>query len=205
MKTRCLLFAVLILVALLPMARAVDAPATPAPVPTAPKSKKPPATPAPGAPPHPGLFNRIFHTLHLSEDKAADKAKAEESKLPNFKHLVLTMKIEPTPLKLSETHQMKVTLRLENRSKTLVQLDFPTTQRIEVVVKNQEGKLLEHWSEDQAFTNDPGVITVNPGERLEYSASIATRDFKVGTSVSVEGFFPNFEPLHTATTISPEP
>jgi hypothetical protein len=158
----------------------------------------------PGGPEHPGLFNRVFHVLHLSGDKKASEEKKTEAKLPTWNHLAIGMTIEPKPLKLSESRQMKVTLKLENRSKKFVQLEFPTTQRIEVLVKNQEGKIIEHWSEDQAFNNEPGVVSINSGERLEYTASVATREMTAGGTYTVEGFFPNYESLHSVTTITPE-
>ncbi len=202
MKLCCSLLAVLIFALFASTFRAAEEPATPAPG-AGEHHKKATPTPKPGAPPHPGLFNRIFHTLHLSEDKEAEKKKAEEKPAATWSHLALLMTIEPQPLKLPETRQMKVTLKLENRSKKLVQLEFPTTQRIEVLVKNQEGKMVEHWSEDQAFSNDPGTVAINPGERVEYSASVATRDLSPGNTYTVEAFFPNYEALHAAKTIEP--
>src|SRR5262249_14966822 len=52
-----------------------------------------------------------------------------------WKQLVPTILIEPSPLKLADVRTMKVTLQLANHGKKLAQLDFPTTQRIEVLVK----------------------------------------------------------------------
>lgn len=181
------------------------APATPAPKDSGKHAKTTP-TPKPGAPLHPGLFNRIYHTLHLSSDKEAETKKEEERKLPQWKHIVLSMAVTPTPVKLSETHQIQVTLKLENKSKKFAQLEFPTTQRIEVVVKNKiTGKLVEHWSEDQSFANEPGMVSINPGERLEYSATVSTRDMVAGETYIIEGFLPSYEALHGSMTVVPVP
>ncbi|HEV7868925.1 MAG TPA: BsuPI-related putative proteinase inhibitor [Chthoniobacteraceae bacterium] len=122
-----------------------------------------------------------------------------------WKRLLPTIMIEPVVVKLSDVRQLKVTLQLANRGKKLVQLDFPTTQRIEVLIKEKSGKLVEQWSEDQAFTNEPTLVTINPGERLEYAASVATRDLKAGQSYTVIGFFPNFEQLEARKSIVPQP
>ena len=84
------------------------------------------------------------------------------------------------------------------------QLDFPTSQRIEVLVKNAAGKTVEQWSEDHAFTNELSVETINPGERLEYSANISTRDMAAGQSYTIEAFFPNYDALRTTKAIVPE-
>jgi len=100
-------------------------------------------------------------------------------------------------LKLPETHEFKAMLTLVNRGPQLVQLEFPTSQRIEVVIKTKAGKLVEQWSEDQAFVNEPTLVTINPNERLEYIANMATRDLVVGESYVLEAFFPNYETIRT--------
>ena len=121
-----------------------------------------------------------------------------------WKQLDLTMIVDPLKPRLSETKQIKVTLQLVNKGRKMAQLEFPTSQRIEVLVKNAAGKTIEQWSEDHAFTNDPTVETINPGERLEYSASIATRDMAAGQSYTVEAFFPNYDALRTVKAVVPE-
>lgn len=122
-----------------------------------------------------------------------------------WKQLVPTISIDPTPLKLSDVRTMKVTLQLANRGKKLAQLEFPTTQRIEVLVKDATGKRIEQWSEDQAFQNEPTLVAINPAERLEYTATVATRELKAGQVYTVEGFFPNFEQLRATKQITPLP
>jgi intracellular proteinase inhibitor BsuPI len=145
----------------------------------------------------PGVFTRFFNLFRASE-------KAEKRQTVNWKRLIMTMNVEPLPLKLGETRQMKVTLQLTSKSKRLVQLEFPTTQRIEVLVRNQAGKMVEQWSEDQAFANEPTLVTINPGERLEYSVHIATRDMAAGQAHTIIGYFPNFEQLKATKVITPE-
>ena len=113
------------------------------------------------------------------------------------------MTAEPLAPKLGDTRQLTVTLRLENKGKRLVQLDFPTTQRIEVLVRNTAGKLVEQWSEDQAFQNEPGLVAINPRERLEYTATVSTRDFAADQDYIVEGFFPNYENLRATVKVTP--
>jgi hypothetical protein len=122
-----------------------------------------------------------------------------------WKNLVPTISIDPTPLKLSEVRSMKVTLQLANRGKKLAQLEFPTTQRIEILLKDASGKLIERWSEDQAFENEPTVVAINPAERLEYTATVATRDLQAGQTYTVEGFFPNYEQLRAVKPLTPLP
>ena len=67
------------------------------------------------------------------------------------------------------------------------------------------GKRIEQWSEDQAFQNEPTLVAINPNERIEYTAVVATRDFKAGQSYTVEGYFPNYEQLRVSKSITPLP
>jgi hypothetical protein len=102
---------------------------------------------------------------------------------------------------LPETKQIKVTIKLVNRGKKLVQLNFPSSQRIEVLVKTKEGKQIEQWSEDQAFTDEPSMVTINPDERVEYPVTVSTRDMVAGETYTVEAFFPNFDQLRKTVTV----
>jgi hypothetical protein len=145
----------------------------------------------------PGMISRFFHMFRGSRDRG-------EGPTTSWKRLELTMSVEPFPLDLTETRQLKVTLRLTNKSKRLVQLEFPTTQRIEVLVRNRNGKLVEQWSEDQAFSNEPTLVTINPGERLEYPANIATRDMVPGEPQTIIGYFPNYDQLKATQVIVPK-
>lgn len=152
----------------------------------------------------PGLLKRAARMVWPFGGKKTESAPAPNSG-KEWKRLVPSIAIEPVVVKLSDIRQLKVTLQLANRGKKLVQLDFPTTQRIEVLLKDRTGKLVEQWSEDQAFTNEPTLVTINPGERLEYAANVATRDLKAGQSYTVIGFFPNFEQLQAKKEIVPQP
>ena len=139
-----------------------------------------------------------------AEPGAAPTPKGSQSG-KEWKNLVPTISIDPTPVKLSDVRTMKVTLQLANKGKKLAQLDFPTTQRIEVLVKDSTGKTIERWSEDQAFQNEPTLVTINPNERLEYTATVATRDLHAGQAFSVEAFFPNYEQLRAVKQVTPLP
>lgn len=157
----------------------------------------------PSATPRPGFFKRAINAVnpfHKDKGRAQDDKKAKT----RAKKLELTMEISPLPLKLSETHEIQVKLVLTNNSHKIVQLDFPSTQRIEVLLRNQTGKLVAQWSEEQSFVNDPGYVTINPREHVEYTASVSGRDMVTGQSYTVEGFLPNFEELKISKTIVPE-
>lgn len=136
--------------------------------------------------------------------KSKDGTAAHPADAVTWKDLGLSMIVAPQPLKLTENRVVKVTLQLSNKGRKLVQLEFPTTQRIEVLVRNSAGKLVEQWSEDQSFANEPTLVAINPGERLEYSVSVSTRDLAAGEKFFIDAFFPNYEQLKATTQIVPE-
>jgi len=158
----------------------------------------PPAATATATPtPKPSFIHRLMHPLESTKGKGAAK-----EPVVTFHNVELGMVVAPEPVKVSENKVMKVTLTLTNRSKKLVQLDFPTSQRVEVLLKTKDGKTIETWSQDQAFTNEPTLVTINPNERLEYSVDVSTRDMVAGQDYTVEGFFPNFDQLKKLHSIS---
>jgi Intracellular proteinase inhibitor len=146
----------------------------------------------------PGLMHRLLHPF--------GGGKAGDGKKPKARgKLDVSLRLEPLPLKLSQTNRLKVTLMLANRTRKLASLEFPTSQRIEVLIRTSGGKLVEQWSQDQAFTHEATIVTVNPGERAEYRVEVATRDLNAGQSYVVQGFFPNYESLKAEATLVPEP
>jgi hypothetical protein len=151
----------------------------------------------------PGMVGRMLSSAHKLNPFRGKPAVTSKASSATFKGLEMKMSVEPLTPNLGEVRQITVKLRLQNRGKRLVQLDFPTTQRIEVIVRNTAGGLVEQWSEDQAFQNEPGLVAINPGERLEYSANISTRDFAAGQDYIVEGFFPNYESLRATAKVTP--
>jgi hypothetical protein len=152
----------------------------------------------PEATPQPGFISRFFNIFHHAPKPPVEKISLHGRKF------ALGLDISPQPLKLSETRQMKVTLVLTNKSANFVHLEFPTTQRIEILIRNKAGKLVTQWSEDQSFANEPSYVAINPGERIEYSESVPTREMAAGQPYTVEGFFPNYDDLKTSKTIVPE-
>jgi hypothetical protein len=156
-----------------------------------------------GSEERPGFLGRVTRSLNPFRPREP-KDKLNEGKAPNWKRLELTMVLEPLPLKLPETRTLKVRVQLTNKSRKFVQMEFPTAQRIEVLVRTRDGKLVEQWSEDQSFANEPSLVVINPSERLEYVASVATRDMSPGETYIIEAFFPNYEPLRTRKSVVPE-
>jgi hypothetical protein len=149
-------------------------------------------SPAPQPTPTPGLWHRILHPFH------------KDKKAPEEKKLVLAVVFSPQPVKLSQGRELQVTLVLTNKTGKFVQLAFPTTQRIEVLLRNGAGKMVTQWSEEQTFANDPGYVAINPNESVQYTAHISGRDLVAGKPYTIEGFFPNYENLRATKSFVPE-
>ena len=126
-----------------------------------------------------------------------------KSKEPMAAELQMEMQLSPEQVKLSETRQIQATILLSNHSKKLMQLEFPTTQRVELTVRNGQGKAVVQWSEEETFTPDPGFVAINPGEHVEYTASLATRDMVAGQLYTIEGFFPKYPQLRAQKLVTP--
>ncbi len=122
-----------------------------------------------------------------------------------YKGVEMTARIEPSPLKLSDTRRAEILLTLKNRSSRFVRLEFPTTQRIEVLVRDAAGKQIVQWSEDQAFEAVPCSVGINPGEHLEYRAVIGTRDFIANRVHTVVASIAGYPKLTLEVPVTPRP
>jgi hypothetical protein len=176
-----------VVVLLLPLAFAISAHA----------SSDAKATPTPGF--LDKSWGKTLEILHLRH------AAHSQTPPPQIHHQIeLKLDLSPSPVQLSANREIKVIVSLFNRSKKYVHLDFPTSQRIEILVRDASGKVVNTWSEDQSFTNDPAAVTVNPGERLEYTASVATREMTADQPYVIEASFPSYPELKIQQQVTPK-
>jgi hypothetical protein len=145
-----------------------------------------------------GLFGRMFHPFSSSEVLP----KYNDRKL---RGLILDLQVSPQPLRLSEVRQMQVTVTVTNRGNHMIQLDFPTDQRIEVQLLNSADIALTKWSENHSIKDKPGTVLINPGEHVEYKENIATRELTPGRVFTADVFFPKYPDLHVRQKFLTEP
>ncbi len=100
--------------------------------------------------------------------------------------LVGELRVAEDTFALAGRREVGVVYAVQNRSGKVVRLEFPTGQRLEVVLTDERGRRLFLWSEDRQFEEKPSQVLVNPGERLEYEASVPTRDMEAGGVYAVE-------------------
>ena len=120
-----------------------------------------------------------------------------------LQNLAVTMKLDPAQVRLPETRMLEVTVSVVNNGKTGVHLEFPTSLRVDVLVKDARGKLLSRWSDDQPIEKEPGMLLINPRERLEYSARISTREMTAGQAFEIEAFYPSYDKLRVVKVVTP--
>ncbi len=121
--------------------------------------------------------------------------------------LILELKASPDPVKLGEVRQIDVTLTLRNTSKQTITLKFPTTQTIEILLRDQAtGNVLSQWSTDQTFQPQSRLLILNSHERVEYDQPITTRELKPGKTYSLEAYFVGYDQeLRASRPIIPLP
>lgn len=111
--------------------------------------------------------------------------------------------VEPATFSLDDRREVTVTYTVFNRTQRLIKLDFPTAQRIEILVRDGGGKIIERWSDDRAFADVSGVVMINPGERIQYEERIATRDMQPGQTYTIEASLANNGEFTKTATVRP--
>ena len=100
---------------------------------------------------------------------------ANELNLESYK---TKLEINPSQITLKRirdpqpSDEIIVKFTLVNGSDKGTTLYFPTSQRVDAVIRDAEGKTIYTWSEDFEFALEPGFSYVNAGERLNYQLKI---------------------------------
>lgn len=135
-----------------------------------------------------GFFGRLFHPFGSSN-------KIREYKNPKLRGLILAVDLPEGAIKLSEMRQLPVHITLTNRGDKVVELTFPSEQRIEILLHDAAGQVVTRWSDNRAFEEQPGHLLINPNEFVDYSETIATRELVPGRVFTVEVTVPAYPEL----------
>jgi len=119
--------------------------------------------------------------------------------------VVVSIEPEDVAPSLKAARQVGVRVLVSNNTRKLVSLNFPTSQRIEIIARSTEGKILYTYSTDRNFTQEVSVLTINPGERLEYSDAIPIRGWVADKPVFVSASVVGQIGLDGTITITPRP
>lgn len=134
-----------------------------------------------------GWMNRMLHPFRSE--------RLPEYKDPRLRGLVLALELPAQPVKLSEVRQLEMKFRLVNKVRNPITLEFLSTQRFEIYLRNSAEKVLATWSDNHAFTDNPGTVFINPQEHIEYAETIATRELTPNKVFTAEVVFPKYPEL----------
>lgn len=124
---------------------------------------------------------------------------------PRKSGLQVTVEPDNAAPSLRATGQLGVRISINNYTKTMVALTFPTSQRIEITGRNVEGKIFYSYSTDRNFTQEVSILTINPGERVEYSEAIPTRSMTAGNTYLINASIVGQVGLEGSASITPTP
>jgi hypothetical protein len=124
---------------------------------------------------------------------AGDPTRIQRANSIDFKDFLPTLTLTPAQISLATrkdegslaTDNVKASFIIKNGGKRTYTLSFPSAQRYEVTVKNPAGQLVYQWSLDKKFTDDVGMVMVNPTDRIGYTENLSLSNFyaplQVGT------------------------
>ena len=114
------------------------------------------------------------------------------------------LQVDPDKFSLQDRREVNVTYSIRNNTKNMTRLEYPTSQRIEILTYDSKGAVIDRWSDDHAFQPEEGIVVINPKERIEYQEKIPTREMKAGETYRVETHTTSTEKFQSDKTIAPE-
>ena len=177
------------------------------------------ATPAQ---PERGIWSSLKRTWHATVDGAESAVKATGSAVKSASNSVvgvfsssdheksakklpleLSVTYRPSPLVLSQTQQLAVSVRVVNTGKRTQLLEFPSTLRADGVIRDASGRVVSRASEESRVRAEASIVTLNPGERLEYPLSLSTQGMSAGKVYSLECALVGQTGINARVPISP--
>ncbi len=110
-----------------------------------------------------------------------DPARIQRANSIDFKDFAPTLTLTPSELSLAErkdqgslaTDNVKANFVIKDIGKRTYTLSFPNAQRYELKMRNPAGQLVYQWSLDKKFTEDVGIVMVNPTDRIGYTENVS--------------------------------
>jgi hypothetical protein len=112
--------------------------------------------------------------------------------------------LKPETIKLSSSRSFEATVQLTNKAARAVQFNFPSSQHVEALVKTEDGKIIQRWSDDQRIDHEASFVSVNPGERLEYVLTLSARNMVAGKTYVVEATVPGYGTIVARKIVVPQ-
>ncbi len=103
---------------------------------------------------------------------------------PKRPGLKLELDYGANPVRPDRSGVLPVRLRLFNVGKKTQLLEFPSAQRADAVLRDSGGKIVSRASISTG--ENEGMVTLNPGERIEFQLRLPTKELVSGKSYSLE-------------------
>jgi hypothetical protein len=107
----------------------------------------------------------------------------------------------PSPVVLKQTPSLRVRVLVSNPAKRAELLEFASSVRADAVVRDSQGQIVARAEAEEAVRQEPGMVTLNPGEKLEYVLTLPTRGLGAGKSYSLEAALVGQEGLFVRSPI----
>jgi Intracellular proteinase inhibitor len=109
-----------------------------------------------------------------------------ESKAKKKPALEIQVVCSPSPVSVRQTKVLSVVVKAFNSGKRAQLLEFPSSQRADAVLRDPSGAIVGRASATASVKADTSLVTVNPGERLEYTLSLPTTGMLEGKTYTLE-------------------
>jgi hypothetical protein len=118
--------------------------------------------------------------------------------------LEMRVVLSPDTIRLPDTRSFEARIILINRSKKAVTLTFNDSREYDFLLRDEGGKKLVQWTDDQPVTQNPSYVIVNPSERSEFPGTISTRDMVLGRPYVLEASIVGYPKLTTTINLTPQ-
>jgi len=138
-----------------------------------------------------GFFTGMFSSVNLGPIRSVPPVTSKVA-------------VDPTVFPLQDRREVNVTYTIQNNTKKIMRLEYPTSQRIDILTYDAQGNVIDKWSDDRSFTPEEGIVVINPKERIEYQEKIPTREMKPEQTYRIDSFATTEPNFLTQETISPQ-
>jgi hypothetical protein len=115
-----------------------------------------------------------------------------------------SLAIDPAKFSLGDRREITATYVIRNNTKKMTRIEYPTSQRVDIVTTDSKGAVVDRWSDDRSFQPEDGIVVINPKERIEYQETIPTREMKAGETYKIEAFTTGTEKFPATKSVTPQ-
>ena len=139
------------------------------------------------------IFSKFFTEMFSSVNLRALQGRNTTEKLT----------IDPPTFSLTERREVETTYTLRNNTGKIMRLDYPTSQRMDIITKDASGQAVDKWSDDRSFKPQEGIVIINPNERIEYREKVPTREMKPDQTYTIQAEVAGYPDYTASQPVTP--